>query len=199
MNTIIYIIPFFFISCQKQDKIALANKYETVRALNHLNKMDQTLTIDSTLFIETDPDDWRLINHMTSRKDLKTKEESDNFCIIDLYSDTSKKRFKTLFYSSNKGVLKLIAEQDRFYKKINDSVEIYLNHHYNYQKKEALYSIDTLPTKLAIEKNNKKIEQMFEYARNNNLELCGTAVAEITEKNLSRSNTQIQESEFKRI
>lgn len=198
------IISILFFSCQKYEKELLINKFNGQREKNGLSSFDKNLKLDSTISVKLDEDCWNLINHihwLASYRDLKLEkdERTSNFCIIDFYSNKENNQFKTVYYSDIESNLKLVSEQDLFYKKLNDTIEIYLNHNYNYLKNETIYSIDSFPTKYFVVKNQKKLKEMYEYAKKNNLELCGTSANEILNRGFPKSYTEINYTKFNKV
>jgi hypothetical protein len=195
------IIHFLFLSCQNQEKKSLINKSIQQRKRNGLNIFSENLKLDSTLILKSNENDWNVINYLATYEELKLdkNKKTSNFGIIDFYSNTNKNQFKIIYYVNNKDVLKLVSEEDRFYRKLNDTIEIYLGHKYNYLKKESTYSIDSLPTKYFVEKNQKKLKEMHEYAKKNNLEICGTAANEILRKGFPKSYTEINFTKFNKV
>ncbi|MEM0575661.1 hypothetical protein [Flavobacterium polysaccharolyticum] len=192
------IISILFFSCQNNERESLINEFNAQREKNGLSSFDKNLKLDSTLYVKTDENYWNLINYIATYKKLRLDKNDtiSNFGKIDFYSNSNKKLFKIVYYNKNKDGVKLVSEQDRFYRKLNDTIEIYLNHNYNYHKNQTIYSIDSLPTKLFIEKNQKKLNAMFDYAKRNNLELCGTSANEILSKGFPKRNTIINYSKF---
>lgn len=192
------IIPILFFSCHNQEKENLISKSKALREKSGLKNFDENLKLDSTLYVKSDENDWEVIKYIATYQKMKLEESKkiENFGIIDFYSNTNKNQSKTIYYNDNTGILKLVSEEDRFYRKLNDTIEIYLSHNYNYLKKETIYSIDSLPTKYFVEKNQKKLKGMYEYAKKNNLEICGTAASEILRKGFPKSYTEINYSKF---
>lgn len=195
------IISILFFSCQNHERESLINKLNVQREKNGLSSLNENLKLDSILHVKTDENDWNLINYIANYEKLKLDKNDriSDFSIIDFYSNTNNNQYKTVYYNKNKDVLKLVSEQDRFYRKLNDTIEIYLNHNYNYLKNQTIYSIDSLPTKLFIEKNQKKLKDMFDYAKRNNLELCGTSANEILVKGFPKRNTEINYLKFNEV
>ena len=192
------IISILFFSCQNNERESLINEFNAQREKNGLSSFDKNLKLDSTLYVKTDENYWNLINYIATYKKLRLDKNDtiSNFGKIDFYSNSNQKLFKIVYYNKNKDGVKLVSEQDRFYRKLNDTIEIYLNHNYNYHKNQTIYSIDSLPTKLFIEKNQKKLNAMFDYAKRSNLELCGTSANEILSKGFPKRNTIINYSKF---
>ena len=198
------IISILFFSCQNHERESLINKFSDQRKKNGLNSFDENLKLDSTISVKLDEDCWNRINHiirLASYRNLKLEkdERASNFYIIDFYSNKENNQFKTVYYSDIENNLKLISEQDRFYKKLNDTIEIYLNHNFNYLKNETIYSIDSFPTKYFVVKNQKKLKGMYEYAKKNNLELCGTSANEILKRGFPENYSEINYTKFNKV
>ena len=198
---IIIIISTLFFSCKNQERESLINKSEAQREKNGLISFNENLKLDSTIYLRSDQNDWKLVNYIATHERLKLNEKKKGsvFSIMEFYSVINNNQFKIVYYSNNGNILRLVSEEDRYYKKLNDTVEIYLSHRFNHLKVETIFSIDSLPTKFFVEKNQKKLKDMIKYGKENNLELCGTAQSDILKEGFPKRYTEINYSEYNKI
>jgi hypothetical protein len=193
------IICLLIFSCQRDMKEIAINKFKITRSEVGLLHLDNSFLLDSTIKLRTgDSENWKFLGYSNfiSYNKLKNHESPSSFYISDFYSNIKKSKFKIFYFQNLKGDVNLIAEEDRFYKKINDSIEIYINVNYNFSKKEFFYSVDSLPTQKLIIKNKKKLERILRKGKEINAELCGTSANEILECGFPNKFSPLTENEF---
>jgi hypothetical protein len=193
------IICLLIFSCRRDMKEIAINKFKITRSEVGLFHLDNSFLLDSTIKLRAgDSENWKFLGYSNfiSHNKLKNHESPSSFYISDFYSNIKKSKFKIYYFQNLKGDVNLIAEEDRFYKKINDTIEIYINANYNFSKKEFFYSVDSLPTQKLIIKNKKKLERILRKGKEINAELCGTSANEILERGFPNKFSPLTENEF---
>ncbi len=187
-----------FISCQRNEKEQLIHQADSLRAIKGLYKFDSSFALDSSHFIAPIPNDDYLVNYSFSSYDeaVNIQDLTATGGIIAYYSRQNPKMYKYLYFRNQNNTIELANEQERYYGRSGDSLEIYLNRSYNFKKSIFFYSVDSIPTKIFIERNRRELVRLEIDAKANNAEICGTAAQEILEKGFPEHITLIDSVKF---